>query len=220
MLKNPVYTGRSVWNRLDFTQAKQSGGAARLRAREEWVMAEEAHLAIVDDATFEAAQQRFGTKSRGAKSSGRKRGYLFAGMVKCDADHGPASMHSKCRKGHHYYCCDYSARYREVEALAAHGGAKTISVREDRLLPLVLRFFEQRIFGPLGIERLEKQLGAQARSELSDGKLASIRIRREISDLARKIKAQIVALEDRIEPDLVAERIKECVARSRRWSPH
>ena len=29
MIKNPVYTGRQVWNRLDFTEAKHSGGGAR-----------------------------------------------------------------------------------------------------------------------------------------------------------------------------------------------
>ena len=49
MLRNPVYTGRIVWNRLDFTEAKHAGGGASRRAREEWVVAEEAHLPIVSD---------------------------------------------------------------------------------------------------------------------------------------------------------------------------
>lgn len=209
MLKNPVYTGRTVWNRLDFTEAKQSGGGARKRAREEWVVAEDTHLAIVDDATFEAAQQRFTTKARGAGSAHRKREYLFAGMVKCGADHGLAAMHGKARKGHHYYCCDYAARYGETAALAAHDGAKTVSIREDRLLKLVLRFFEQRIFGPLRLDRLEKQLRAQARSERADGKLAGTRLRKQINEIDRKIKAQVVALEAGIEPQLVTERIGE-----------
>ncbi len=31
MLQNPVYTGRTVWNRLDFTEAKHAGGGARRR---------------------------------------------------------------------------------------------------------------------------------------------------------------------------------------------
>ena len=59
MLKNPVYTGRIVWNRLDFTEAKHSGGGARRRAREEWVVTEEAHLPLVSDDVYEAAQARF-----------------------------------------------------------------------------------------------------------------------------------------------------------------
>jgi DNA invertase Pin-like site-specific DNA recombinase len=209
MLKNPVYTGRTVWNRLDFTEAKQSGGGARRRAKEEWIVSEDTHLAIVDDATFEAAQARFSTKVRGAGSAHRKRDYVLAGMVKCTADHGPVSMHGKARKGHHYYCCDYAARYGEVAAREAHDGAKTISVREDRLLRLVLRFFERRIFGPLRIERLEKQLRAQARSERANGKLAGVKLRKQLTEIDRKIKAQVIALEEGVEPELVTERINE-----------
>jgi DNA invertase Pin-like site-specific DNA recombinase len=57
ILQNPVYTGRMVWNRRDFATGRQNGGGSRLRAREEWVVSEEAHLPIVSDATFEAAQE-------------------------------------------------------------------------------------------------------------------------------------------------------------------
>ena len=37
MLRNPTYTGRLVWNRLDFATQREAGGTARLRAEEEWV---------------------------------------------------------------------------------------------------------------------------------------------------------------------------------------
>ncbi|HEX2709130.1 MAG TPA: hypothetical protein VHM66_14135, partial [Solirubrobacterales bacterium] len=76
----------------------------------------------------------------------------------------PRSMQGKTRKGHTYYACEYAAAYGPEAALEAHDGLKVISAREDRLLALVLRFFDQRIFGPLRLERLEKQLRAQARS--------------------------------------------------------
>ncbi|HXV05730.1 MAG TPA: recombinase family protein [Solirubrobacterales bacterium] len=209
MLKNPVYTGRTVWNRLDFTEAKQSGGGAKRRAREEWVIAEDAHLAIVDDETFEAAQERFSIRARGNGSAHAKRSYALSGMVRCCAGHGPLSMQGKARKGHHYYVCGYATGYGEQAALEAHSGQKTVSVREDRLTRLVLRFFEQRIFGPLRLERLEKQLRAQARSERANGKLAGTRLRQQIAEIDRKIKAQVIALEDGVEPELVTQRIAE-----------
>ncbi len=90
-----------------------------------------------------------------------------------------------------------------------HDGVKAISAREDRLLRLVLRFFEQRVFGPLRLERLEKQLRAQARSERRNGKLAGTRLRKQIAEVDRKIKAQVQALEKGVEPELVSERIAE-----------
>ena len=209
MLKNPVYTGRVVWNRRDFATGRQNGGGARLRAREEWVVSEEAHLPIVSDSVFEAAQQRFGENIRGKGSSHTKRDYVLAGMVKCCSGHAPLSMQGKARKDHRYYSCGYGRDYGDTAAIEEHAGQKWISAREDRLLRVVFSFFEQRIFGPLRIERLEKQLRASAREQRNEGKLAGTRIRKQIAELDRKMKAQIEALEKGIEPELVSERIAE-----------
>jgi site-specific DNA recombinase len=209
MLRNPVYTGRLVWNRLDFTEAKHAGGGARRRAREEWVIAEEAHLPLVSDEIYESAQARFEEKVRSSASASPKRTYLLSGMVRCSAGHQPLSMHGRARKDHRYYACGYAANYGDTAALDAHGGQKWVSVREEWLLRLVLRFFEQRIFGPLRVEKLEKQLRAHSREQKRSGKLAGTRLRQQIAELDRKIKAQVQALEKGIEPELVSERIAE-----------
>ncbi len=97
MLRNPVYTGRLVWNRLDFTEAKHAGGGARRRAREEWVIAEEAHLPLVSDEVYGAAQARFDKTVRSPASARPKRTYLFSGMVRCCAGHQPLSMQRHAR---------------------------------------------------------------------------------------------------------------------------
>jgi site-specific DNA recombinase len=209
ILKNPVYTGRIVWNRLDFTEAKHSGGGARKRAKEEWVVTEGAHAPLISYEVFEAAQARFIQKVRSTTSSGAKRTYLFSGMVRCCAGHQPLSMRGKARKAHNYYCCGYADSYGDTAAREAHGGQKFPSIREDRLEQAVMRFFEQRIFGPLRLDKLSKQLKAESRSKRRDGKLAGTRIRQQVAELDRKIKAQVIALEDGIEPDLVSERIGE-----------
>jgi hypothetical protein len=82
-------------------------------------------------------------------------------------------------------------------------------VREDWLERLVVRFFEQRIFGPMRLDKLAKQLRAHHRDQRRNGKLAGTRIRQQIAELDRKIKAQVQALEKGIEPELVSERIGE-----------
>ena len=209
MLRNPVYTGRLVWNRLDFTEAKHSGGGARRRAREEWVIAPEAHLPLVSDEVFEVAQARFDRIVRSPASARPKRTYLFSGMVRCCAGHQPLSMFGKARKGHHYYSCGYVQNYGETAALEAHDGQKWVNVREDWLERLVFRFFEQRIFGPMRLDKLAKQLRAHDREQRRNGKLAGTRMRQQIAELDRKIKAQVQALEKGIEPELVSERIAE-----------
>jgi len=80
MLKNPTYTGRLVWNRLDFATRREAGGTARLRAEEEWVVSEVEHLPLVSDELFAAAQERFRERSRRQGARNGQAGYLFTGM--------------------------------------------------------------------------------------------------------------------------------------------
>jgi site-specific DNA recombinase len=115
----------------------------------------------------------------------------------------------RARRGHRYYACAYATNYGETAAREAHGGQKWIYVREDWLERLVLRFFEQRIFGPMRLDKLAKQLRAHDREQRRNGKLAGTRIRQQIAELERKIKAQVQALEKGIEPELVSDRIAE-----------
>ncbi len=208
MLANPVYTGATVWNRLDFATARQNGGAPRKRAREEWVVTEHTHLPLIDPETFSAAQDRLANRKRGPREA-TKRKYLLAGLVRCVSGHQPLSMHGKRRKGITYYACSYGADYGETAATEAHDGAKWIYMREDHLLDLVERFLAQRIFGPLRLERLQTQLAAEQRGRGADQQRAARRLREHLADLDRRIKAQVQALEAGIEPALVAERIAE-----------
>ena len=101
------------------------------------------------------------------------------------------------------------APYGDTAATEAHGGPKWIYVREDKLERLVLSFFEQRIFGPLRIQKLSKQIRAEAKSRKRDGKLTGTRIRQQVADLDRKIKAQVIAIEEGVEPEIVSQRISE-----------
>ncbi len=208
MLANPTYTGATVWNRLDFASARQFGGGARQRAREEWTITEHTHLPLVDPETFTAAQDRLASRKRGPREA-TKRKYLLAGIIRCNAGHQPLSMHGKRRKGHTYYACSYGTDYGETAAAEVHGGAKWIYLREDHVLDLVERFLAQRVFGPLRLDRLEKQLAAERRGRRTEGQRAAKRLRDQIADLDRRMKAQVQALEAGVEPELVAERIAE-----------
>lgn len=49
ILRNPVYTGRLFWNRLDFRQAKQGEGPVARRPEEEWIQAERHHHPLIPD---------------------------------------------------------------------------------------------------------------------------------------------------------------------------
>jgi len=56
--------------------------------------------------------------------------------------------------------CDYGRTYGKVAADLIEGHGQWLSVREDVLLPLVERFFAERVFGPMRLEKLAHQLRA------------------------------------------------------------
>lgn len=68
-----------VWNRLDFSTAREDGhGGARLRAEEEWVVSEQAHTPLVSESTFAASQARFEHRPRRQATGAGNGRYLFA----------------------------------------------------------------------------------------------------------------------------------------------
>jgi site-specific DNA recombinase len=208
VLKNPTYTGRLVWNRLDFATQREAGGTPRLRAEEEWVVSEVEHLPLVSDELFAKAQERFKHRPRGNGRRGTK-AYLFTGMVRCASGHQPLAMYGRTRKQHRYMTCDYGRSYGRVAAEEIDGHGQWLSIREDALLPLVERFFCERIFGPMRLDKLGRQLRTHHRASAKREKGAQRRLRDEIADLDRRIGLQIEALERGVEPELVSKRIEK-----------
>ena len=92
MLKNPTYTGRLVWNRLDFATQREAGGTARLRAEEEWVVSEVEHLPLVSDELFAQAQERF----RAAAAQQRPRAARRPTSSPAWSAAPPATSRSRC----------------------------------------------------------------------------------------------------------------------------
>jgi len=208
ILKNPTYTGRLVWNRLDFATQREAGGTARLRPQDEWIVSTVEHEPLISDALFTAAQEEFARRSRRTNGRGNgQAGYLFTGMVRCCAGHQPLAMYGRQRKGITYMTCDYGRVYGAVAADQIDGHGKWLSIREDALLPLVEDFFAQRIFGPLRTDKLARQLRTHAKTTHKQTAAAHRHLRDTIADLDRRIGLQITALEHGIEPELVGQRI-------------
>jgi site-specific DNA recombinase len=89
-------------------------------------------------------------------------------MVRCVSGHQPLAMYGRTRKRHTYMTCDYGRAYGRTAAEAIEGHGQWLSVREDAILPLVERFFCERIFGPMRVDKLARQLRAHQRAAASE----------------------------------------------------
>ena len=85
-------------------------------------------------------------------------------MVRCASGHQPLAMYGRTRKQHTYLTCDYGRTYGKVAAEQIEGHGQWLSLREDALLPLVEQFFAERIFGPMRLEKLARQLRAHQKT--------------------------------------------------------
>jgi Sec-independent protein translocase protein TatA len=84
-----------------------------------------------------------------------------------------------------------------------------LSIREDALVPLVERFFSERIFGPMRLDKLARQMRAHQKAAAKAATGAQKQLRDEVADLDHRIGKQIEALEEGVEPQLVSKRIEK-----------
>jgi hypothetical protein len=87
-------------------------------------------------------------------------------------------------KGKTYWRCDYSRSYGNEAAEAIEGHGRWCSCRQDVLMPFVLDFFQERVFGPARLDLLNQQLAAQGEQAHADAHREHARLRKEVAGLA------------------------------------
>lgn len=106
ILANAIYAGRQIWNRSKFVKHPDTGRRLRQeRPESEWVITDQPELAIVDKATWEAAQSRAAgrreAKPDHAKGAGpgRPMRNLLSGILRCGCCGGPLVVIDSYRYG-------------------------------------------------------------------------------------------------------------------------
>jgi hypothetical protein len=208
--RNPVYTGRLYWNRLDFRAVKQGDGPLVRRDREHWIQAAHGHEALIPDDWFERVQAEMHRRHTGQASPRRRtpnRFYVLGGIVHCATGHNPLRMQGKTRKGITYYACGYRISYGD-KAAQALGHGKWHYVREDRITNLIDHFFATRIFGSARIDRFKAQHADLARElqDRDDGQRQ--RLTSQLTDIDQRLQRQLAAIEAGVDAMLVGDRIR------------
>ena len=127
ILNNELYLGRLIWNRQRFIKDPTTGKRqARPNPPEMWITQEVQDLAILDPATWEAAQKAQAKRTRATRPdrprvdvANRRPKHLFSGLIKCGGCGGGVTMVS----GHYYGCaasknkgtCENRARIAQPE---------------------------------------------------------------------------------------------------------
>lgn len=101
ILQNAMYKGSMVQNKT----VRRMRGRARYRPKEEWIIVDRTHEAIIDPETWERVQELL--KKRTRVNDFHQNVSIFAGFLKC-ADCGRAMVKRKSKGGYIYSCGAYS----------------------------------------------------------------------------------------------------------------
>lgn len=157
ILRNPLYTGRIVWNRVRMARDPETGKrVSRPNAADELREADAPHLAIVTEETYRAALARLEDRAKKAKGGEytRRPKRILSGLLKCGRCGGGMSIHDRyksgairirCTRATEGGTCDNQKKYRldRIETAVVNGLREQLA-HPDLLAEYVRVYREER----------------------------------------------------------------------------
>jgi DNA invertase Pin-like site-specific DNA recombinase len=212
ILLNELYVGRLVWNRVRMVRDPDTGKRiSRPNPKAEHMAVEAAHLRIIDDTLFEAAQARRRALAPAARARPR-RPHMLSGLIRCGACGAGMCVHDRDRTGRIRVRCS------AVRESASCGNRSRYYL--DRIEGAVLEGMRAELTHPAAIteylhtyNQTRRQLAAKAQRNRSRQEAKLAEAERELDRaLNALIKGRLSDDEaDRILP-LIRERIASAKA--------
>jgi hypothetical protein len=220
ILTNPRYTGRQVWNKqrkdeilLDVEDvALGHTGVMRWNPADQWTVSNEiVHSPLVDQETFDAAQELLSARRRNPSREKPRRShnlYVFKGLVYCSLC--GRKMQGQRSNGEAYYRCRYAYEY----ALANQvDHPRNIYLREHDLTDpldaaLAAAFSPDRV-----AESITAMVDSQDGPDIDE---AAVLARTRLAECDTKLVRHRAALEAGADPNVVTGWIAEVEAERRR----
>jgi hypothetical protein len=189
ILKNPHYTGdyrygyrgMGTYHRITGHEVQAVDAGAGVRYNPEAPVNRDAHDAIVDRATWELVQQKI--KDRTVRRTRRRAGgyVLGGGLTYCG--HCGSKMHGDSRR-HEGKSGPVEYRYLVCQAAQnAPGTCRDYSIREDKLLPFLVRKLEEVYLDPRRLEGLRAALKERVEAKHAANPERTDRLRQRLRDL-------------------------------------
>ncbi len=210
ILRRPLYAGKLIWG-----ASRRNGTASvRLEPLAPTIVVLREDLRIVDQATFDAVQERLknrgeaylrqaGGKLFGRAEVSRESRYLWSGFLKCAWCGGSLFVGKKLyHPPRSWYTCSYHVR--RGETVCANG----VSAPVDELDSALLDGVEKAVLDPVALGFVLDKAAASIRRTLAEdpGHIETLRQRR--AETQRKITRLVTAVADGQAPKAILEQIQ------------
>ncbi len=206
ILYNETYRGLRIWNKTQKIRKPDGKKTYRHRPRDEWVIVEGAHPAIVEDDLWNAVEEvkrrkeRYRAKKGGDRTAFSR--YLLTGLVKCGECGGNYIVHAprgQKRGRYAYYRCGYHQR--RGDSVCANG----TSVLKERVEGAVINLLQLEILTKGTVKMLIEDVRKAWNNPKEDG--AKKGLRRVEGDL-RKVDRELRNLVNAIKTTGISETLK------------
>ncbi len=204
ILRNELYAGHLVWNRLRYVKDPQSGKRlSRLNPADQWITEEVPELRIVEPELWHTVQQKLEELAASPRSVASRIGrfweqrraqHLLSGLVRC----GCCGSRSQ-PMGRDYIRC--SSAHRNGTC------SNRVSIRRGVLESYVLDALQQQLMAPEIVEEFVREFHAElnrARSERGEERAAAAR---KLDQIDRQIDALVSAIAEGIKSTSVAAKL-------------
>ncbi len=211
LLGNRVYVGDLIW-----FKSKKSGRDGRARTdKDEWIVSENAHEALVEREVFERRQELAASRRfMSHKSRQRHVSYLLSRLMVCGGCgahfHGRRHKYKKRKTGevifrYRYYCGSYLNKGPSV--------CPSLAINRDWADNLVMSAIRARLCGDGGLDDLERRVREriEARRKVygADRKAVATRI----TDIERQMSNYYRAIGEGLDPVICQRHIAELTAK-------
>jgi DNA invertase Pin-like site-specific DNA recombinase len=218
VLTRPTYVGHTVWNRRhvgayhgirngEVTPSTKPRRQIKANDPADWIVFENTHEPLVDQATYDRVQQKLLTRREGASTPHKGGGgFAFTGLLKCGdcgwpmhgttVYNGPTKAAGGRAARRRYICGKYIDHRRQ--------GCNSNGVNEEVLLDIVLGTLESKFLEPGHLDELKAEIRRQEKAERAGAEPTAADLDRRIAALSRKIDTGMERWLT-APPDMVAE---------------
>lgn len=205
MLENRVYVGDLVWR-----QSKKVGRDKRKQTDiSDWIIKEEAHVALISRETFEK-RQRYAAARRfqAPKSTTGPTKHLLGRLIRCGSCGG--NFVSRTQKYitamgddqayHRYYCHNYLTKGRSV--------CTSFPLRREYSEGMVFKALRRTITSPEALTDLERRVREKLEARRKDLGQDPKAAQRKLAEVERRIQHYYRAIGDGLDPDICKQHIR------------
>jgi len=190
MLRNRSYIGERIYNKRSYKAYRRGDKGSLFNSRDQWIVKENAHEAIVKKEVFDRVQERLKTR---VITQGRTfhRPYLLTGLCVCGNCGYKMIGQPKKGNGHLYYTYTCSGYLRSGKSVC-----RSVNVRRDEIESVTIQSVRRHLADPGWKKELVPQLQAMIEERFGGSiETPSDDLRAHLKGIERKIQNIVRAIE-------------------------